>query len=222
MSLVDRRFDLHVRQVRAMMNSSGACRLAATVWPTSTLRLMTTPSTGEVMPRARQVHPAWASVAWRWATLAWADCTWAWATPTCACTALSASVLVLTKARLVGLAHLGNELLFHQAGLAIKVTPRLSSRSTWARETWVLAAKRAGLSRHHRSRGGIDIGLCRNAPGTRVFRGRSAPATAFLHVGPPTVTDLAAPTCETPVSSTTGLTAPLAATVLPGCRARWA
>ena len=31
----------------AMVNSSGACRLAATVWPGSMLRVSTTPSTGE-------------------------------------------------------------------------------------------------------------------------------------------------------------------------------
>ena len=33
----------------AMMNSVGACMLAATVWPTSTLRWMTMPSIGAVM-----------------------------------------------------------------------------------------------------------------------------------------------------------------------------
>ena len=32
-----------------MMNSVGACMLAATVWPTSTLRCVTMPSIGAVM-----------------------------------------------------------------------------------------------------------------------------------------------------------------------------
>ena len=32
-----------------MAKITGACKLAATVWPTSTLREMTTPSIGEVI-----------------------------------------------------------------------------------------------------------------------------------------------------------------------------
>ena len=38
-----------------MMNSVGACMLAATVWPTSTLRWMTMPSIGAVMMRVIEV-----------------------------------------------------------------------------------------------------------------------------------------------------------------------
>jgi hypothetical protein len=46
-----------------MTNSTGAWNEAATVWPTSTLRLMTTPSIGAVMT-------VWSRSTWAWFTLA--------------------------------------------------------------------------------------------------------------------------------------------------------
>ena len=58
-----------------MVKSSGACRLAATVWPTSTARWMTVPSTGARMKVCARFTwavsstacfcPTWASV-WTW------------------------------------------------------------------------------------------------------------------------------------------------------------
>ena len=44
-----------------MMKSVGDCRLAATVWPTSTLRWMTMPSIGAVMMQ-------WSRLTWLWLT----------------------------------------------------------------------------------------------------------------------------------------------------------
>ena len=83
----------------AITNSSGACRLAATVWPFSIARLITMPSTGEVMRVRCKSTRACASAASRWATLAWAVLIWASVTPACACASLSDSVVVLTRAR---------------------------------------------------------------------------------------------------------------------------
>ena len=44
--LVDVRVDLHLGQVGGNHEQVGACMLAATVWPTSTLRCVTMPSIG--------------------------------------------------------------------------------------------------------------------------------------------------------------------------------
>ena len=78
-------------RLRAMTNSSGACRLAATVWPTSTLRLMTMPSTGErICVRSRSTR-ACCSCASRCLTMATAFCSCARATATCACATFSDS-----------------------------------------------------------------------------------------------------------------------------------
>ena len=50
-----------------MVNSSGACRLAATVWPGSMVRVSTTPSTGErITVRPRLMRVVWVdAVCWR-------------------------------------------------------------------------------------------------------------------------------------------------------------
>jgi len=61
----------------AMVNSSGACRLAATVWPGSMLRVRTTPLTGEritVRSRLTRVVSVEAACCRIWA---WAEATWA-------------------------------------------------------------------------------------------------------------------------------------------------
>ena len=50
----------------AIVNNVGACRLAATVWPISTLREMTVPLMGErMMVRSRSTW-ACSSAAWAW------------------------------------------------------------------------------------------------------------------------------------------------------------
>lgn len=46
-----------------MVNRMGDCRLAATVWPTSTLRAITTPSTGERMKVFSRSMRRWEIVA---------------------------------------------------------------------------------------------------------------------------------------------------------------
>ncbi len=89
-----------------MTNSSGACRLAATVWPTSTLRLMTMPSTGErICVRCRSTR-ACCNCASRCLTMACAFCTCARATSTCATATLadwtSESTLALTVSSSAG------------------------------------------------------------------------------------------------------------------------
>ena len=86
------------RRFCAITNSSGDCRLAATVWPFSMARLITMPFTGEVMRvRARSTR-ACASAASRCATLACALLTCASVTPSWASAVFTASVLVLTRA----------------------------------------------------------------------------------------------------------------------------
>jgi hypothetical protein len=75
------------RRFCAITNSSGACRLAATVWPRSTVRLMTMPSTGDVMRVRERFVWACASAASRWlhagacaaCTCAAVTAAWAWA-----------------------------------------------------------------------------------------------------------------------------------------------
>ena len=62
-----------------MVNSSGACRLAATVWPGSIERVRTTPSTGErITVRLRLTRVVWVDAACC-RICAWAEVTWAWA-----------------------------------------------------------------------------------------------------------------------------------------------
>ena len=86
------------RRFCAITNSSGACRLAATVCPRSTARLITMPSTGEVMRVRERLVCACASAASRWRTLERAACTCAAVMAACACAARKASVLVRTRA----------------------------------------------------------------------------------------------------------------------------
>jgi hypothetical protein len=144
----------------AITNSSGDCRLAATVWPFSMARLITMPSTGEVMRVRCKSTRACASAASRWATLAWAVLIWASVTPACACASLSDSVVVLTSARALS-ASLWAMNCF-STRLCLRSKSRWASfRSTCARATWARLAERVGLRRQHRSPRGIDIGLGR-------------------------------------------------------------
>ena len=105
-------------RLRAMMNSSGACRLAATVCPGSTLRLTTTPSTGErisVRPRSTR---AWATCASRWRTTA--SLFAAWASATCSCARAASQ----RRFRLVAVGG-GNELPLDQHLLSLVVALRV-------------------------------------------------------------------------------------------------
>ena len=123
----------------AITNSSGDCRLAATVWPFSIARLMTMPSTGEVMRvRARSMR-ACASAAWRCATLACALLIWASVTATCAWVALCASVVVLSRARARSASLCATNCFSTRLSLRSR-SRRASSMSTWARETWARLA----------------------------------------------------------------------------------
>ena len=118
----------------AITNSSGACRLAATVWPFSIARLMTMPSTGEVIRvRARSMR-AWASAASRCATLADAVLIWASVTPSWAWVALSVSVLVLTSARALSASLCATNCFSTRLCLRSR-SRRASSTSTWALDT---------------------------------------------------------------------------------------
>ena len=60
-----------------MVNSSGACRLAATVWPGSILRVSTTPSTGERITVRSRLTRVVSVDAVCWRISAWAEATWA-------------------------------------------------------------------------------------------------------------------------------------------------
>ena len=83
----------------AITNSSGDCKLEATVWPFSIARLITMPSTGEVILVRDKSMRACAKAASRCCTLACALLICACVTPSCACAALTDSLLELTSAR---------------------------------------------------------------------------------------------------------------------------
>ena len=201
----------------AMMNNSGACRLAATVWPFSMARLITMPFTGEVMRvRSRSIR-ACASAASRCATLACADFTCACATPTCACTALSASTLLLTSARALSASLWAMNCFSTRLCLRSK-SRRASSRSTWARDTcdWAASTLACAVSTWARTASTsawAERTRYSNVSGS--IRANSWPAlTSELKS---TNKSLICPLTWVPtVTTATGLTAPLAATV--ACR----
>jgi hypothetical protein len=82
-----------------MVKSTGACRLAATVWPASTLRRITVPSTGaRMMVRSRSTCACLSSDS-RCLTAARALEICAWLTLDCASTALSCSRVLSSTVR---------------------------------------------------------------------------------------------------------------------------
>ena len=83
----------------AITNSSGACKLAATVCPFSIARLITMPFTGEVIFVRCKSMRACESAASRCATFACADFTCAFVTANCAWVDFKLSPEVFTKAR---------------------------------------------------------------------------------------------------------------------------
>jgi hypothetical protein len=118
----------------AITNSSGACRLAATVWPFSMARLITMPFTGEVMRVRCRSMRACASAASRWATVACALLIWASVTPACAWADLSDSVVVLTSARALSASLWAMNCFSTRLSLRSR-SRRASARSTSARDT---------------------------------------------------------------------------------------
>ncbi len=123
----------------AITNSSGACKLAATVWPFSMARLMTMPFTGEVMRVRSRSTRAWASAASRCATLARAELTCASVTPSWACAAFSASAEVFTSALVLSDSLCAIKPLLTSIRLRSWVR-RASARSVCARDTWAWLA----------------------------------------------------------------------------------
>ena len=205
------------RRFLAMTNSSGACRLAATVCPLSIARLITMPLTGEVMRVRSRSMRACARLASRWATLAWADATWADATWAWACTALSASVLVLTSARALSASLWAMKPFSTRLCLRSK-SRRASSRSTCARDTWVCTASALAWAVITAARDASTSACAERTRYSNVsgsMRASNWPAlTSELKS---TSSSLIWPLTWVPtVTRATGLTAPLAATV--ACR----
>ena len=125
-------------RLAAITNSSGACRLAATVWPTSTLRLMTMPFTGErICVRSRSMR-ACANCASRCLTTASAFCAWARDTATCASVAFMLSARL--RARAAALSSSAGEMKFLATSSCLRSRSRWAScTSTRALPTWAWA-----------------------------------------------------------------------------------
>ena len=127
------------RKLRAITNSSGDCRLAATVWPASIERLITTPSTGaRIAVRSRSTR-ACCSCASRCATTACALPVRACATSTWARALRSSSTAESITAR--ALSSSAPEMKLRSTSCCLRArSRRASARLTDTRETAALAA----------------------------------------------------------------------------------
>ena len=115
------------RRSCAMVNSTGACRLAATVCPASTLRRITVPSTGaRMMVRSRSTCACLSSDS-RCFTAAIALCTCASLTWICACVEFSCSRVLSTTTR--ALSSSAGEINFLSTSIFLRSRSRSASAS---------------------------------------------------------------------------------------------
>ena len=140
-----------------MVNSTGACRLAATVCPASTLRRITVPSTGaRMMVRSRSTWACLSSES-RCFTAARALATCASLTLICACTAFSCSRVVSSTTCALSSSAGGDEFLVDQHLLACEVALGVGERDLHAAELGLLGGE-PGARHRHRAFGGVEVG----------------------------------------------------------------
>ena len=140
-----------------MVNSTGACRLAATVWPASTLRRITVPSTGaRITVRSRSTCACLSSDS-RCLTAACALEICASLTLSCASTAFSCSRVLSSTVR--ALSSSAPEMKFLSTSAFLRSKSRCASaRVTFTRPSSACAAAWFGARHRHRALRGVEVG----------------------------------------------------------------
>ena len=155
-----------------MVKSVGAWRLAATVWPTSTVREMTVPSTGARMDVYSRSTCDCCSAACFWRTAALGPLTWASVTLSwgLGCLDRGGQRLLLGPARLetrrrlvvhgLGSVEVAarDQLLAEQVLLAVEIARRASRRAELDLAVWARALARAARALLDLGAGALDLG----------------------------------------------------------------